>query len=69
MTTPDPYEARVQVDPGESPPAITGSFADAERLRQWSFRRRTPAQRLEWLISMLKVAYASGALKPRGPTE
>ena len=63
----DPYQARVQVDPGESPPPSNGSFADAERLRKWSFRRRTPQQRFEWLLSMLKAAYKIGAIKVRRP--
>jgi hypothetical protein len=44
-----------------------GSFEDASALRQWSFLRRTPEQRLDWLIEMLEIAYASGALKPRSP--
>jgi len=48
-------------------PAGTGSYADAERLRRWSFLQRTPAQRLDWLIEMLEIAYASGALRPRRP--
>lgn len=47
---------------------MTGTYADAEALRKWSFLQRTPQQRLDWLISVLKIAYASGALKPRRPT-
>ena len=50
------------------PPPMTGTYADAEALRKWSFLQRTPQQRLDWLISVLKIAYASGALKPRRPT-
>jgi uncharacterized tellurite resistance protein B-like protein len=50
------------------PPAGWGSYEDAERLRQWSFLQKTPEQRLEWLIEMLEIAYATGALKPRRPT-
>ena len=49
------------------PPPATGTYADAERLRAWSFLQRTPEQRLEWLIDMLELAYSSGALKPRQP--
>jgi hypothetical protein len=49
------------------PPQGWGSFEDAEKLRRWSFLQRTPEQRLDWLIEMLEVAYASGALKPRRP--
>jgi hypothetical protein len=45
----------------------TGSYADAERLRKWSFLQRTPQQRLDWLISVLRIAYERGALKPRQP--
>jgi hypothetical protein len=44
-----------------------GSFEDAESLRRWAFLRRTPAQRLDWLIEMLEIAYRTGAIKPRGP--
>lgn len=51
----------------DKPPESQGNYADAETLRRWAFRRRTPAQRLDWLIEMLKIAYHSGALKPRGP--
>lgn len=48
-------------------PEGTGSFEDAERLRRWSFLQRSPSQRLDWLIEMLEIAYASGALQPRRP--
>ncbi len=49
----------------ESPPPITtfGSWQDAEELRKWSFLRRTPQQRLDWLVQALSIAYQSGALK------
>jgi len=49
------------------PPTAWGTFEDAEALRRWSFLQRTPEQRLNWLIDMLEIAYASGALKPRRP--
>jgi hypothetical protein len=49
------------------PPTAWGTFEDAEALRRWSFLQRTPERRLEWLIEVLEVAYASGALKPRRP--
>lgn len=49
------------------PPEAWGTFEDAEALRRWSFRQRTPEQRLAWLISVLELAYQSGALKPRRP--
>ena len=39
-----------------------GSWEDAERLRKWSFRQRTPQQRLEWLVQALTIAYRCGAL-------
>jgi hypothetical protein len=51
----------------KSPPAAWGTFEDAETLRRWSFLQRTPEQRLNWLIDMLEIAYASGALKSRYP--
>jgi hypothetical protein len=51
-----------QFDPREDPVAW-GSWQDAEALRRWAFARRTPEQRLQWLVSALEVAYASGALK------
>lgn len=47
------------------PPVVAGGFADAERLRRWSFARRTPEQRLAWLVEMLSLAYGAGAIKPR----
>lgn len=49
------------------PPAMSGTYADAERLRKWSFLQRTPQQRLDWLIAVLRIAYQRGALKPRQP--
>lgn len=52
-------------DKGE--PFAWGSWEDAEALRRWSFERRTPEQRLAWLVSALELAYANGALKPRRP--
>jgi hypothetical protein len=51
----------------QEPPQGWGSYADAERLRRWSFLQRTPEQRLEWLIQALELAYATGALKPPRP--
>lgn len=48
-------------------PSAWGSWEDAEALRRWSFQRRTPEQRLAWLVSALELAYASGALKSRMP--
>jgi hypothetical protein len=48
-------------------PSAWGSFEDAEALRRWSFMRRTPDQRLRWLVSALQLAYQSGAIKPRRP--
>jgi hypothetical protein len=49
------------------PPRGWGSYEDAERLREWSFLQRTPEQRLDWLVEMLELAYASGARTPRRP--
>ena len=52
-----------------TPPMTTfGSWQDAEELRKWSFLRRTPQQRLDWLVQALSIAYQSGALKlPTAP--
>jgi hypothetical protein len=47
--------------------AMTGTYEDAAKLRRWSFRQRTPQQRLDWLVSMLRIAYQTGALTPRHP--
>lgn len=51
----------------EKPPDGWGTFEEAEALRRWAFRQRTPAQRLDWLVEMLEIAYRTGALKPRTP--
>ena len=45
------------------PPPNFGSWKDAEKLRKWSFRQRTPQQRLDWLVQALTIAYQCGALK------
>jgi hypothetical protein len=55
-----------EFDPDQEPSGW-GSWEDAEMLRRWSFERRTPEQRLEWLRSALQLAYQSGAIKPRRP--
>ena len=56
-----------------TPPFTTcGSWQDAEELRKWSFLRRTPQQRLDWLVQALVIAYQSGALQlpaEPGPVE
>lgn len=44
-------------------PHAWGSWRDAEALRRWSFARRTPAQRLAWLVEMLEIAYSRGAIR------
>lgn len=61
--------ARTMSDVADKPPESSGRFDDAEALRRWAFRRRTPAQRLDWLIEMLEIAYHTGAIKPRGPAQ
>ena len=48
-----------------SPPVERGGWEDSDRLRRWSFARRTPEQRLNWLVEMLDIAYQTGAIKPR----
>jgi hypothetical protein len=55
-----------EFDP-DATPVAWGTYEDAERLRRWSFARRTPEQRLAWLVSALQLAYQSGAIKPRRP--
>jgi hypothetical protein len=40
-----------------------GSWQDAQELRKWSFLRRSPQQRLDWLVEALTIAYQCGALK------
>ena len=34
-----------------------GSWKDAEDLRKWSFLRRTPQQRLDWLVDALSIKF------------
>jgi hypothetical protein len=51
----------------EQEPSAWGTFEDAEAVRRWSFERRTPEQRLAWLMAALELAYQSGAVKPRRP--
>ena len=53
----------------DTPPTAWGTFEDAEALRRWSFRRRTPEQRLAWLVAALEIAYQTGALAPRRPVD
>jgi uncharacterized tellurite resistance protein B-like protein len=61
-----PYDVTGRSETAEPPPGW-GRFEDAEALRRWSFLQRTPEQRLEWLIQMLEIAYARGAIQPRRP--
>ena len=63
----EPTPTTTPADSVQEPPVLRGTYEDAVTLRRWSFRQRTPAQRLEWLVAMLRVAYQSGALKPREP--
>jgi hypothetical protein len=44
-------------------PVAWGSWEDAEALQRWTFIRKTAEQRLDWLMSMLRVAHESGAIK------
>lgn len=55
-----------EFDP-QSIPQAWGTYDDAERLRRWAFLRKTPAERLEWMVEMLEIAYATGARQPRQP--
>jgi hypothetical protein len=56
----------VSADELKVPPKF-GGWEDAEKLRKWSFRQRTPQQRLEWLVQALTIAYQCGALKQPAP--
>ncbi len=49
---------------GDVPAGGFGGWQDAEELRKWSFLRRTPQQRLDWLVEALTIAYEAGALMP-----
>ncbi len=69
MTENPDSSKRVQADPGDEPPSSQGTFDDAERLRKWSFRKRTPQQRYDWLVSMLRVAYRRGTHELNRPVE
>lgn len=51
----------------QQPPPRFGGWQDAEDLRKWSFLRRTPQQRLDWLIEALTIAYRCGALEAGAP--
>lgn len=58
------------------PPAGMGDWRDAEALRRWSFARRNPQQRLDWLVAALTVRYeaaqaraAAKAVAKRGGPE
>lgn len=51
----------------DTPPAHNGSYEDARALAEWDFLRKTPEQRLAWLVTMLELGYASGAFKPGPP--
>ena len=53
----------------DQPPTAWGTYEDAEALRRWSFRRRTPEQRLAWLVAALELAYQTGALVPKRPAD
>jgi len=58
-----------EFDP-QSIPQAWGTYDDAERLRRWAFLRKTPGERLSWMVEMLEIAYATGARQPaaRAPT-
>jgi hypothetical protein len=45
-----------------APPPGRGSWRDAEELRKWSFLRRTPQQRLDWLVDALTIRHLAGKL-------
>ena len=54
----------------------SGNHSGGRRSKRWTAADQnlldatlaaTPAQRLEWLEEAIRIAYASGALKPRVP--
>lgn len=57
-----------EFDP-HAPPTAWGANEDAEALCRWPFRRRTPEQRLAWLVAALEIAYHTGALVPKRPAD
>lgn len=57
-----------KADPSDGPVEQPEWDADNQRLLSATLLA-TPAQRLAWLEEALRLAYASGALKPRGPQE
>lgn len=47
----------------QQPPVGFGGWEDAEALRKWSFLRRTPQQRLDWLVAALTIRYQVKEMK------
>ncbi len=53
-------------DPSRPPP-VTGSYEDARRLAEWDFLRKSPEQRLRWLIDMLQLSPSARATDTATP--
>jgi len=51
----------------ELPPPGFGDWRDAEALRRWSFARRTPQQRLDWLVAALTMKYEAAEVRAAQP--
>ncbi len=47
--------------------AWDAGWEEARRRQQIDFLKATPAQRLEWLEEMIRLAHKSGALPRRSP--
>jgi hypothetical protein len=56
--TPSPGTPSPDAPLPDAPPPGNGTWADAEALRRWSFQRRTPQQRLDWLVEALTLLYS-----------
>jgi len=52
-----------------SPPGSFGDWQDAETLRRWSFARRTPQQRLDWLVEVLTISHEAAAARAAAQRE
>lgn len=52
-------------DESSLPPEHVGTWEDAEKLRRWSFARRSPQQRLDWLVAALTIKYEAAEARAR----
>jgi hypothetical protein len=59
----------IEKSEANSPPEGFGAWRDAENLRRWSFARRTPQQRLDWLVAALTIWYEAAAARANSQHE